>query len=44
MFTEKNSIEVLILGKRIIVFDQDANKVATAKINRYEWEVTKGNE
>lgn len=43
MFTEKNGIEVLIIGKRIIVFDQDANKIATAKLFQYTWEVAKGN-
>ncbi len=43
MFTEKNGIEVLLVGKRIIVFDQEANKVAIIKAKEYTWEVTKGN-
>lgn len=43
MFKEKNGIEVLILGKRIIIFDQEANKIAIAKVNGYAWEVAKRN-
>ena len=43
MFTEKNGIEGLLVGKRIIVFDQEANKVAIIKAKEYTWKVAKGN-
>lgn len=39
MFKEKNGIEVLVVGKRIIVYDSKANKVEQCKLGKYEWEV-----
>ena len=36
---EKSGVEVLVIGKRIIVFDQNANKIATVRMNGYTWEV-----
>lgn len=41
MFTEKNGLEVLIVGKRVIVYDQDAEKVGQLRLYNYEWEVKK---
>lgn len=39
MFTEKNGLEVLIIGKRVIIYDDEANRVMQERINSYEWEV-----
>ena len=39
MFTEKNGLEVLVIGKRVIVYDQNAEKVGQLKLFSYEWEV-----
>lgn len=39
MFKEKSGVEVLVIGKRLVVFDADANKVGQCKLNNYEWEV-----
>lgn len=39
MFKEKSGVEVLVIGKRLVVFDADANKVEQCKLNNYEWEV-----
>lgn len=41
MFTEKSGVEVLVIGKRVIVFDQDANKIGQLRLYNYEWEVKK---
>ena len=41
MFKEKNGLEVLVLGKRIIVYDSKANKIDQRKLNKYTWEVQK---
>lgn len=38
---EKSGVEVLVIGKRIIVFDSDANKIGQLKLNNYRWEVAK---
>lgn len=43
MFKEKSGVEVLVIGKRLIVYDGQANKVGQCKLNNYVWEVTKGN-
>lgn len=39
MYKEKSGVEVLIIGKRIVVFDANANVVGKAKLFNYEWEV-----
>ena len=39
MFKEKSGVEVLVVGKRLIVYDQDANKVGQMKLFNYTWEV-----
>lgn len=39
MFKEKSGVEVLVLGKRIIVYDSKANKIDQRKLNKYAWEV-----
>ena len=39
MFKEKSGVEVLILGKRIIVYDGNANIVDKAKLSSYAWDV-----
>ena len=41
MFSEKNGLEVLVIGKRVIVYDQDANKVGQLRLYNYQWEVKK---
>ena len=41
MFSEKSGVEVLVIGKRVIVFDQDANKIGQLRLYNYEWEVKK---
>lgn len=41
MFNEKNGLEVLIVGKRVIVYDQDANKIGQLRLYNYQWEVKK---
>ena len=41
MFTEKNGLEVLVIGKRVIIYDNKANRVAQERIKSYAWEVTK---
>ena len=41
MFTEKNGLEVMVIGKRIVIYDSEANIVDKAKLNNYSWEVTK---
>jgi hypothetical protein len=40
MFKEKNGIEVIVIGKRVIVYDQDANKIGQLKLYNYTWPVT----
>lgn len=42
MFKEKSGVEVLIVGKRLIVFDGKANKIGQCKLNSYTWPVSKG--
>lgn len=42
MFEEKNGIKVLVIGKRIIVYDQEANVVDKEKLHNYAWEVKNG--
>lgn len=39
MVQEKNGIEVLIIGKRIIVYDDKANIVDREELPGYTWEV-----
>ena len=39
MVQEKNGIEVLIIGKRIIVYDDKGNIVDREKLPSYTWEV-----
>lgn len=42
MYKEKNGLEVLVIGKRIVVYDEDANIVDKAKLDNYAWTVRKG--
>ena len=42
MFKEKSGVEVLIIGKRLVVFDAEANKVGQCKLNNYSWNVKEG--
>ena len=39
MFEEKNGLEVIVVGKRILIYDDRANKVAQVRIGSYKWEV-----
>lgn len=39
MFKEKSGIEVLVVGKRLVVYDNKANKVVQCKLKGYAWEV-----
>ena len=39
MFKEKSNVEVLIIGKRIIIYDDKANVVDRKKFPTYTWEV-----
>ena len=39
MYKEKSGVEVLIIGKRLIVYDQDANKIGQCKVKNYQWKV-----
>ena len=38
---EKSGVEVLLIGKRIIVFDDKANQITQLHISSYTWEVEK---
>lgn len=42
MFNEKNGLIVLVIGKRIIVYDQEANVIDKEKLHNYAWEVKNG--
>lgn len=39
MFKEKSGVEVLVVGKRLIVYDAEANVVGQMKLFNYAWEV-----
>ncbi len=39
MYKEKSGVEVLVIGKRLIVYDGKANEVGQCKLNNYTWEV-----
>lgn len=39
MYKEKSGVEVLVIGKRLIVYDNKANEVGQCKLNNYKWEV-----
>lgn len=39
LYKEKSGVEVLIVGKRLVVYDNKANKVIQHKMNGYIWEV-----
>lgn len=39
MFKEKSGVEVLVIGKRVIVYDSEANKIGQMKLYNYEWTV-----
>ena len=39
MYKEKSGVEVLVIGKRLVIFDTDANKVGQYKLNNYAWNV-----
>ena len=39
MFKEKSGVEVIVIGKRLVVFDTNANKVEQLKLNNYTWPV-----
>lgn len=41
MYKEKSGVEVIVIGKRLIVYDSNANKVGQCKLNNYTWEVKK---
>lgn len=38
-FKEKSGVEVLVIGKRLVVFDDKANKVGQMRLFNYSWEV-----
>ena len=39
MYKEKSGVEVLVIGKRLVVYDSDANIVGQCKLKGYEWKV-----
>ena len=39
MFKEKSGVEVLVVGKRLVVYDSQANKVGQCKLFNYSWAV-----
>lgn len=39
MFKEKSNLEILIIGRRIIVYDDKANVIDREKLPTYTWEV-----
>lgn len=39
MYKEKSGVEVLVVGKRIIIYDAGANVVSKAKLFNYRWDV-----
>ena len=39
MYKEKSGVEVLVIGKRLVIFDADANKVDQCTLNNYAWNV-----
>lgn len=39
MYKEKSGVEVLIIGKRLVVYDADANIIGKAKLFNYKWDV-----
>lgn len=39
MYKEKSGVEVLVVGKRIVVYDACANVVGKAKLFNYRWDV-----
>lgn len=39
MFEEKSGVEVLVIGKRLIIYDHDANVVDEEKLINYAWKV-----
>jgi len=41
MYKEKSGVEVIVIGKRLIVYDDKANEVGQCKLNNYKWEVKK---
>ena len=38
-FKEKSGVEVMVIGKRLIVYDSKANKIGQCKLNNYAWKV-----
>ena len=40
MFKEKSNVEIVIIGKRIIIYDDKANVVDRGKLPTYAWEVS----
>ena len=40
MFKEKSNVEVIIIGKRIFIYDDKANVVDREKLPTYAWEVS----
>lgn len=39
MFKEKSGLEIIVIGKRIIIYDDKANVVDREKLPTYAWEV-----
>lgn len=39
MYKEKSGFEVLVVGKRLVVYDKNANVVGQLKLTSYQWEV-----
>lgn len=39
MYKEKSGVEVIVVGKRLLVYDSKANKVGQCRIRNYRWEV-----
>ena len=39
MYKEKSGVEVLLIGKRLVIYDDKANKVEQCKLKAYAWDV-----
>lgn len=39
LYKEKSGVEVHVVGKRLVVYDNKANVVGQCRIRNYKWEV-----
>ena len=39
MYKEKSGVEVIVIGKRLVVYDSEANVVGQCKLFDYSWKV-----